>query len=1155
MHKTLLSISFSLATFCYANNAFAAPGTLPDAPLFLSNSAEANVFYTVDDSGSMEWEMLVEDGTGGFSVTSGIPTMYDEHGNMVIYPISYVSPVPTNGQEDYGGTYNYYFTTLPSVASYPETWVLHTSAGNKLYYNPEIDYVPWDGTDSSGTALYDNADPENALIDPNLSSQGTYDLTVNHSFVYYDAGSYSWVSQTVFPAIYYEWTDDNGNGVTDQSDTHTLIEIKSANAPFPSGRSYDEEIQNFANWYQYYRKRSFVAKAAIGSVVFNSGAVRMGVDTFNDGHQSDATSMSEFINKSSLLETVYDLGMYCDSGTAPTAYPNTCSGTPARNSLNRVGELFSGLSTNPSPIQSAADGGECQHNFNILITDGYWNGSEPSGIGNADKDDDTDWDGDEFADDYSVTLADIAMHYYEHDLSTTLGNYVPVISGVDENTTQHLVTYTVGFGVKGTLDPDSDDPTDGTFNWPDAINNTEEERVDDLWHAAYNGRGEYLTAQNPVELQNALLSVIDDIDARSAISAAVAVNSAQLTTDTIVYLAYFDTDQWEGYLYAYKIADTNTGEFADSPQWEAGELLDDMDYASRTILTYDGSDGVAFQWDTSVLSPEMVADLKANASGGTDTDSEAEAKLNYLRGDRSNENTGFQFRARNRVLGDLVNSGPVYVGTPSLSWPDIEPFPTSDTYSDFQAREENREGIVYLGSNDGMLHAFKDDDGTELFAYVPNFLASSDATEGYHYLSEQSYSHNFYVDLTPTISDVDISTNAGSGWRTVLIGAVRGGGRGLFALDITDPDDFTDESTAGSNVIWEFSSDDDADLGYTYSRPVVAYTNNDQWVAVFGNGYNDTGDGKAKLFILYIEKGLDGWGPADYVEISTEVGSATDKNGLASPALVDIDGDGTVDRVYAGDLQGNMWAFDLSDSNPTKWDVAYKSGSTPAPLFTAAASQPITAKPVVAKHLTIPDDNNNDPNLLVFFGTGQFLVDTDKTDTSVQSFYGVWDKGDSSLSRSNLIEQTFDSTYTDRVLTRNFVDYSTDYGWWFDLPDSGERAVTSPIARTDVVFFNSFVPETDPCSVGGYGYRFSVDMVTGGSPEEAVVDTNDDYVIDEGDNSDNGDGVIVSVRQDGYLPEPVFIEDLVFTGDVAEKIKKQPNLETGRFSWQELIRQ
>jgi type IV pilus assembly protein PilY1 len=555
----------------------------------------------------------------------------------------------------------------------------------------------------------------------------------------------------------------------------------------------------------------------------------------------------------------------------------------------------------------------------------------------------------------------------------------------------------------------------------------------------------------------------------------------------------------------------------------------------------------------------MMADLKTNPDGSVSNDAAGQARLEYIRGDRSNENNGYAFRSRQSLLGDIVHSGPVYVGAPSLGWPDTTPFPDSSgsRYSDFKnGAAKNREGVIYVGSNDGMLHAFSAANGKELFAYVPNLIATTDQDSGYHYLTDPGYTHNWYVDLTPTVSDAFLNVGGSTGWHTLLIGGLRGGGRGLFALNVTDPSDF-DEAHADKVVMWEFSQADDPDLGYTYSQPTIALANNGKWVAIFGNGYNDTGDGEAKLFILDIEAGQDGWQTGDYIEITTKAGDTSNRNGLATPALADIDGNGTVDRVYAGDLEGNMWAFDLSGSSSGSWDVAYSDGGNPAPLFTTQSGQPITSKPVLAYHPSIPNQSSpsNAPNLMVYFGTGQYLVLPDRNDTSTQSFYGVWDRGDKQLDISNLVEQTFDSSYTQRVLSRNFVDYSSKHGWRFDLPTAGERVITTAVARADTVFFNTFIPRTnDPCELSEYGYKFAVDMLTGGSPAENVVDANNDGIVDDDDYIDSSQAVTAAIQQDGYLPEPVFIEDFAFTGKVATRVKKLPDLPTGRFSWQELIK-
>ena len=219
-------------------------------------------------------------------------------------------------------------------------------------------------------------------------------------------------------------------------------------------------------------------------------------------------------------------------------------------------------------------------------------------------------------------------------------------------------------------------------------------------------------------------------------------------------------------------------------------------------------------------------------------------------------------------------------------------------------------------------------------------------------------------------------------------------------------------STGGANatntVMWEFTNNDDPDLCYTYSRPQIAMGNDGTWYAIFGNGYNDTGDGSAKLFIVNIAAGIDGsWTAGDYIEIDTGVGTPANRNGLGTPALADLDGNGTIDRVYAGDLRGQMWVFDMSGTSSATWGIP-----STDPLFTTIGNEPITAQPTLSKHPTESDTGSNSPNVMVFFGSGQYLVNADKTSTDLNHFYGVWDRGDDDLDETDLVQQTYDTSFT-----------------------------------------------------------------------------------------------------------------------------------------------
>ncbi|MBF0460564.1 MAG: hypothetical protein HQL87_04130 [Magnetococcales bacterium] len=1165
------------------------PGLLANSPLFLSTAVDANVFLLLDDSGSMDWEVLVP----GTLLAPG-----DDSGAPSYAPTS--TATTSNGRDRYyilPGKYdlyesnessNKYSYLMPTEASVAATWRAREYHYNTLYYNPAITYTPWPGVDASGNPLYTNSTPAAAPMNP--INQAGSKLNLTASITYQNcltSSCSSYTSETVFPAHYYIWTDSNNNGLVDSSDAHTLVEIKPATPTYLGGTTrtdcasaptctYAEEIQNFANWYTYYRKRIYLAKRALGKIIFDSRNARMGMWTYNAGFQCNTAAMSNATNKLTLLQKLYGLVI-------------AANGTPARSALKGVGDLFAkstlsttastcATSSSTSPILTAAAGGTCQQNFNILITDGYWNGDSGfSAVGNADGTGSTGFEGYPYADSYLNTLADVAMYYYKTDLQPGLANQVPAIPGVDAATHQHLVNFTVGLGVTGTLDPTTD-PKSAGFAWSNPTTGVDDGRkIDDLWHAAYNSRGSFYNANDPNTLETALNGTIKSIADRTGSAAAVAFNSSSLGTNSAVYLATFNSNKWSGNLSAYALDPTN-GVVATTALWGAAAVLDgrDLTTSPRTILTYNGTSGVPFQWAN--LTTSQKNDLKTNATGGVDVDATGTARLNYLRGDTSNEGSGLEFRPRDSRLGDIIDSAPVYVGAPSLGWPDTAPFPTgSSAYSTFVAAQAHRTDMIYIGANDGMLHGFRGTDGQEMLAYVPGSLyAAGVAASGLHYLTNPSYNHLYYVDQTPTVSDVFINTSTAAAWHTVLVGTLQGGGRGVFALDVTDPAQFA-ESNAARLVLWEFTSATNNDLGYTFAQPTVALvrdgTNHYRWAAIFGNGYNATGNYPAKLFIVYLDGGLTGtWTlGTDYRVISTClptftgsdcVGTATFRNGLATPAVVDTNGDGVADRVYAGDMKGNMWAFDLSNSSPTNWGVAYSSSGSPVPLFTATTNQSITARPVVAKNPNVADTSANVPNLMVYFGTGQYIASGDNTSTYAQSFYGIWDSGTNSLTRTNLVAQTFQSSTdsTLRILSGNSVDYTAKSGWYIDLPGSGERVVTDPIFRDNVVFFNTLIPSTNPCSGGGSGWLMSVKALNGGSPDSPVFDKNGDGKVDANDKL-NGVAPSGQLVANGIPAESAILSNEQYTptsttttgSAIGQRTLSGLTERTGQLSWHELV--
>ena len=399
-----------------------------------------------------------------------------------------------------------------------------------------------------------------------------------------------------------------------------------------------------------------------------------------------------------------------------------------------------------------------------------------------------------------------------------------------------------------------------------------------------------------------------------------------------------------------------------------------------------------------------------------------------------------------------------------------------------------------------MLHAFDADTGEERFAYVPSILFNENSAFGLHYLSSTSYSHIPYVDGGITVRDVYVK----GAWRTYLVGALRGGGRGIYVLDVTNPDQ-VNEANAATKVVKEFTHND---LGFTFSDPVVVKMNDGRWAAVMGNGYNPgpNSDGHAKLFIVY----LDSYYPSYRVLETKNVDDAnliragncedinSDCNGLSTPLVLDLDRNAKADRIYAGDLHGNMWAFDVSSTDGLNWGVAHKRNGKNLPLFTACYSwiceqdgkvanrQPITSKPIAKSH-RFRLSTEYDPSLLIYFGTGQFISNGDQANNETQSAYGIWDRGPygGGLTRRDLQHQTVSTHNNSRTLTNNAVDYDDQFreqGWRIDLPADRERIINSFVVGTSVAVFGSIIPDAATCEGSPSGYLMAVDAFTGGEP-------------------------------------------------------------------------
>ncbi|MHB1291585.1 MAG: pilus assembly protein [Sulfuricella sp.] len=716
----------------------------------------------------------------------------------------------------------------------------------------------------------------------------------------------------------------------------------------------------------------------------------------------------------------------------------------------------------------------------------------------------------------SDTLADVAMYYYQTDLRTSaLGNCtgaqgagtdvcennVPG-SGADINTQQHMTTFTLGLGVNGTLaysedylsggSADYNAIVQGTKNWPDPINNSGAERIDDLWHAAVNGRGVYFSAQNPDSLVSGLSKALAGVSARTGSAAAAATSNLEpVAGDNYVYIALYRTVKWDGDLQA-KTIDPSTGVIAATPVWSAQPLLDTKVSATsdtRTIYTFDSSAAnklKPFTWTGLNTAEQAYFNNMCPTTGTTklsqcstltttqQTAASEQNLVNFIRGQDGYEdqasNTDRIYRDREHVLGDMISSQPVYVKQPPFNYVDTN----YDTFKN--TTQKNRTAMVYVAVNDGMLHAFDGNTGAEQWAYIPPILMPN-----LYKLADKNYSsnHQYYVDGSPTIGDIcpnaPASTCTGNQWKTILVGGLNAGGRGYYALDITDP--------ASPKALWNFTVAEDADLGYTFGNPIITKRKDGTWVVVFTSGYNNvsTGDGKGYLYVLNANTGTV------LEKISTGTGDTTTPSGLAKiNAWINSTTDNTSERFYGGDLLGNVWRFDIDN-------VVLPAGKEAFLLATVgqingAGTQSITTKPELTE-ITAGGINY----AVVNVATGRYLGVNDLSDISQQSVYSFKDNLTATglgLVRTTgvLVPQTL-TTFTGasgeqlRTSSTNTVDWATKSGWYVDLnPNNespGERVNVDMQMQLGLLTVAANVPNSNACNLGGYAWLYYFDYKTG----------------------------------------------------------------------------
>jgi type IV pilus assembly protein PilY1 len=1027
---------------------------------------------------------------------------------------------------------------------------------------------------------------------------------------------------TYYPATYFTY---NGGAVWDQNSYAQVQIIATTPSYTGEGRinrtdclagvcTYAQEIQNFANWYTFYRSRMLSSQGAIGNAFSRqSDRMRVGFAAINKGSES-----IDGVDTRVVIRAVRPF-----SGTNRTDFFDRLyngvwepANTPLRAALDSVGQYFS-RPDNRGPWGAVPGTNDttahlsCRQSFNILMTDGYWNngqgaagttgaranvdgtaGTTITGPNNAAF---TYAPGSPFSDNRGDTLADVAMYYWNRDLRTNLDNRVPT-SDVNPAFWQHMVTFGVGLGVTGSVTPTlalsaMSSPT-SAITWPDPTASNPA-KIDDLLHAGVNSRGGFFSATDPQTFSDRLSETLEAIVARAAGSgAAAAASSAILQSDTLLYAASFNSDDWSGNLKAVQL-DPTTGA-AGTLTWEAQRSLANRSAPTadpnRNLFTTNSDTNVGAALQVGSLGAGQTAALGVNPPGVPNTTATSLNRLNWLRGvDQPGLRSRVVVETINGVqtpairrLGDLVSSDPVLMSKTDYAYGAYLTGVEGSSYRAFRnaAAYRARPDTLFVGSNGGMLHAFhaatpfvtnpgganlpKVPDprgGEELFAYVPKELLLPGTTGTHAQINElmrSDYRSNrrYFVDGSASVTDAYTGPVGSKSWKSVLVGAMGAGGRTVFALDVTDPLAFD-----ASKVMWEFGYAPVActagvraceDMGYGITQAKVVRLRNGQWVAMFGNGYNSANH-RAKLMIVDLSTGQL------IRALDTGVGSASAFNGLAAPEVTDWpSSDLLVSRVYAGDLRGNLWRFDLT--NPAS--------PLTARLFIGDATRPITARPSIALDPDAPG------RAVVVVGTGSYfrVGDGGTSGVTTQTIYGFYDSSSGTpvvnTLRTELREQTITANATAvtlgtrtyaagelRTVSQNSLT-AGQKGWRVDLPATGElvwreASFVEGFGRSRVRV-STLVPEPDPCGNGRTGFRMDIDLLTGGASTDQVWDLTGDGAFT------NADGGYSGIRRGTGEPQvsvraPDRNTDKNFAGDGTAEPDSQNRVgPAGRQTWRQI---
>lgn len=1056
---------------------------ISDVPIEESIRIKPNLIFAMDDSGSMGFEVLLPTSDGALWWDVNSQTAFENDGSLYFNQsgkdgnqnghnwkkYTYVFPraISDDPRKPTNDNYNHHY--IPHIDMFA---FVRSPDYNALYYNTHTTYKPWEAAYDSGgnnkLITFPDANPEAARTHPIYPTSGnpvTLDLTQSQyqlqnnraSRVYAGMplpansnsqrvakkfnGANSWstvanaglvsnndsgfLATEFYPATFY-LKDSTcpaapSTACVSAPDGSLLrkYEIKPGNT-FPSGRSYQDEMQNFANWFTYYRNRKLMLSAAMGQVLTEIRNIRGGIIGFNDRNtvtMYDFNDQDNAKNFRKLLRYIYD---------------NPASGgTPIRKALGYIGEQY----RNNNNIVTDA----CQMNVGMIMTDGFASSSAPS---YPSYNQSTFGSGTPYSPTYSNSIADIALSYYtinvRPDLATGLVNLSTSTSiansvNPDNNDNLHMNTYAMTLGALGHIYGKNSSQTENPFtyfpSWPIPDFSRSPSSIDDLWHATINGRGLMLDASNATDAVTALKQVLRDVIARAGSSSAVGIANTNVSkNENIAYIATYNNNQ--GDLKAVKI-NTATGAIeGNNIVWSAASQLNQKTAASRLIATYDDGVAIPFQWNAL---PQSMKDQLTDST-----------VLDWIRGDKSQE--GSLFRKRSSLLGDIGYAESVLVAGALANY-------QTDNYPAFKNTVASRQKMIYQAANDGMLHAFDASTGEEKWAYIPSHIFAKLAD-----LSLPDYAHKFYVDGTPVRGDVLIDNS----WKTMLVGGMRAGGKGYYALDITDPASIQSESHLAAKVMWEFPNNNTAstvvdNLGLSFGKPIIVNTKAAGWVVLVTSGYNnDQGDGKGHLFVLNPKTG------AVIRDIVTTAGNSISPSGLASIAAYadNPSVSAMADFVYGGDLLGNVWRFDLSGDSIDQWNVKLLATLTDS----TGTAQPITTEPELTEY---------DGKRLVYVGTGKLLSSTDISDTQTQTMYVLVDDMSSNPTISPLHTNLVQRVINGNLVEGDPIDFTTHRGWYLDLPNTGERISTNPVLVFNSLIFNTNAPSNSGCFSRSYQYVLS----------------------------------------------------------------------------------